>query len=248
MKTVELTDSDSILKSSVIKQIGWELAQGRVHTILDLETNRTDSKNHQTFKQRLRQTSTTQDEKRKKKPVRLNTTLLTASVTSRTGCCTDLFLTYNKNHQNCGKCFRVVFLPEKLQWHLYISILVLYTRVQMKKTSCSMLQPLQHHVNVNKRNKLKEIFRHLLSCFLAHHNRTKLTMITNQDELNTTKKPMIVNKTVQNISCPFTGPTKQLEFCLKQQCSNRNWHLKEVYSLKKNKKKHVFDPTIISMI
>lgn len=51
-----------------------------------------------------------------------------------------------------------------------------------------MLQPLQHHVNVNKRNKLKEIFRHLLSCFLAHHNRTKLTMITNQDELNTTKK------------------------------------------------------------
>ena len=117
-----------------------------------------------------------------------------------------------------------------------------------EKTSCSMLQPLQHHVNVNKRNKLKEIFRHLLSCFLAHHNRTKLTMITNQDELNTTKKPMIVNKTVQNISCPFTGPTKQLEFCLKQQCSNRNWHLKEVYSLKKNKKKHVFDPTIISMI
>ena len=44
------------------------------------------------------------------------------------------------------------------------------------------------HVNVNKRNKLKEIFRHLLSCFLAHHNRTKLTMITNKDELNTTKK------------------------------------------------------------
>lgn len=66
MKIVELTDSDSILKSSVIKQIGWELAQGRVHTILDLETNRTDPKNYQTFKQRLRQTSTTQDEKRKK--------------------------------------------------------------------------------------------------------------------------------------------------------------------------------------
>ena len=119
----------------------------------------------------------------------------------------------------------------------------------MKKTSCSLLQPLQH-VNINKRNKLKEIFRHLLSCFLAHHNRTKLTMITNKDELNTTKKPMIVNKTVQNISCPFTGPTKQLEFCLKQQCSNRNWHLKEVYSLKKKKKKkkHGFDPTINSKI
>lgn len=125
MKIGELTNSDSILKSSVIKQIGWELAQGRVHTILDLETNRTDPKNHQTFKQRLRQTSTTQDEKRKKNPVRLSTTLLIASVTNRTGCCTDLFLSYNKNHQNCRKCFRVVFLPEKLWWYLYISILVL---------------------------------------------------------------------------------------------------------------------------
>lgn len=79
--------------------------------------------------------------KKKKKPVRLNTTLLIASVTSRAGCCTDLFLTYNKNHQNCGKCFRVVFLPEKLQWHLYISILVLYTRVQMKKLHVLCFSP-----------------------------------------------------------------------------------------------------------
>lgn len=119
----------------------------------------------------------------------------------------------------------------------------------MKKTSCSLLQPLQH-VNINKRNKLKEIFRHLLSCFLAHHNRTKLTMITNKDELNTTKKPMIVNKTVQNISCPFTGPTKQLEFCLKQQCSNRNSTETGIERglFIKEKKKNVYDPTIISMI
>lgn len=61
-KVSELTNSDSILKSSIIKQIGRELAQGRVHTILHLQTNGADSKNHQTFKQRLGQTSTRQDE------------------------------------------------------------------------------------------------------------------------------------------------------------------------------------------
>lgn len=75
-----------------------------------------------------------------------------------------------------------------------------------------MLQPLQHHVNVNKRNKLKEIFRHLLSCFLAHHNRTKLTMITNQDELNTTKKPMIVNKMSKTFHVHSQDPQNNLSF------------------------------------
>ncbi len=53
-----LTNSDSILQGSIIKQVGGELAQGRVHTILDLQTNGADSKNNQTFKQGLRQTST----------------------------------------------------------------------------------------------------------------------------------------------------------------------------------------------
>lgn len=105
MKIGELTNSDSILKSSVIKQIRWELAQGRVHTILDLETNRTDPKNHQTFKQRLRQTSTTQDEKRKKKPVRLSTTLLIASITNRTGCCTDLITRTIRIVENVSELF-----------------------------------------------------------------------------------------------------------------------------------------------
>ena len=144
--------------------------------------------------------------------------------------------------QSCFPAWKVAMTP----LHFHFSFVY---QSANEKTSCSMLQPLQHHVKVNKRNKLKEIFRHLLSCFLAHHNRTKLTVITNQDELNTTKKPMMVNKTVQNISCPFTGPTKQLEFCLKQQCSNRNWHFERgLFIKKKNKKKHVFDPTIISMI
>lgn len=53
-----LTNSNSILKCSIIKEIGWELTQGRMHTVLDLQAYRTDSQNHQPFKQGLRQTST----------------------------------------------------------------------------------------------------------------------------------------------------------------------------------------------
>ena len=46
-----LTNSNSVLKSSIIEQVGWKLTEGRVHAILDLQTNGTDSKNNQTFKQ-----------------------------------------------------------------------------------------------------------------------------------------------------------------------------------------------------
>ena len=59
-----LTNSNSILKRSIIEQIGRELAQRGVHAVLYLQTNRTDSQNHQAFKQRLRKTST--EEKIKK--------------------------------------------------------------------------------------------------------------------------------------------------------------------------------------
>ena len=31
-----LTNSNSILKSSIIEQIGWELTEGGVHAVLDL--------------------------------------------------------------------------------------------------------------------------------------------------------------------------------------------------------------------
>ena len=53
-----LTNSNSVLKRSIIEQIGWELAQRGVHAVLDLQANGTDSQNHQAFKQGLRKTST----------------------------------------------------------------------------------------------------------------------------------------------------------------------------------------------
>lgn len=57
-KQDKLTNSNTILKSAIIEQIGWKLAQRRVHTVLDLQTNWADTKYHKTFKQRLGQTST----------------------------------------------------------------------------------------------------------------------------------------------------------------------------------------------
>lgn len=64
-KQDKLTNSNTILESAIIEEIGWKLAQRRVHTVLDLQTNWADTKYHKTFKQRLGQTSTGENKQNK---------------------------------------------------------------------------------------------------------------------------------------------------------------------------------------
>lgn len=49
-----LTSSDSVLQRALVEDVGGEGAEGRVHAVLDLQTDWPDSQNHQALKQRLR--------------------------------------------------------------------------------------------------------------------------------------------------------------------------------------------------
>ncbi len=51
------TGSDSVLQRALIEDVGGEGAEGRVHAVLDLQTDWPDPQNYQTLKQRLGQTS-----------------------------------------------------------------------------------------------------------------------------------------------------------------------------------------------
>lgn len=48
------TSSYSILQRALIEDVGGEGTEGRVHAVLDLQTDWPDSQNHQALKQRLR--------------------------------------------------------------------------------------------------------------------------------------------------------------------------------------------------
>lgn len=51
-----LTGSDSVLQRTLIKDVGGEGTEGRVHAVLDLQTDWSDPQNYKTLKQRLGQT------------------------------------------------------------------------------------------------------------------------------------------------------------------------------------------------
>lgn len=50
-----LTGSDSILQGPLIEDVRGEGAEGRVHTVLDLQTDWPDTQNYQALKKRLGQ-------------------------------------------------------------------------------------------------------------------------------------------------------------------------------------------------
>lgn len=54
---LSLTRRDSVLQRSFVKYVGGKGAEGRVHSILHLQTDGTDAQHDQTLKQRLGQPS-----------------------------------------------------------------------------------------------------------------------------------------------------------------------------------------------
>lgn len=50
------TCGNSILQGTLVKDVGGEGTESRVHAVLDLQADWPDSQNHQSFKQRLGQT------------------------------------------------------------------------------------------------------------------------------------------------------------------------------------------------
>ena len=55
---IMLTNCDSILKCSIIEQIGWELTKDWMHTVLDLQSDGSDAQYNKPLKQGLGQSST----------------------------------------------------------------------------------------------------------------------------------------------------------------------------------------------
>lgn len=53
---LRLTGSDSVLQRALIEDVGGKSTEGRVHAVLDLQTDWSDPQNYQTLKQRLGQT------------------------------------------------------------------------------------------------------------------------------------------------------------------------------------------------
>lgn len=47
---IYLTGSDSVLQGPLIEDVGGEGAEGRVHTVLDLQTDWPDTQNYQALK------------------------------------------------------------------------------------------------------------------------------------------------------------------------------------------------------